>query len=164
YWEEGAGSSQAHLIPVFEFTVRFTETVTSQVFEDFVYVPASSEYLRPLARVLDAPQRTTAGENLTLTAADASQTLRTLGVGAFDFVMGYDGADGTYLYEWYLGAVAPENKIADSTPGDGLRSVTFEVPEPADDRATSFAVLLVVTDSNSPNLARSTSTINISLE
>ena len=164
YWEEGAGSSQAHLIPVFEFTVRFTETATNQVFEDFVYVPASSEYLRPLARVPDAPQRTASGESLTLTAADASQTLRTLGVGAFDFVMGYNGADGTYLYEWYLGTVAPENKIADSTPGDGLRSVTFTVPTPADDRATSFAVLLVVTDNDSPNGARSTSTINISLE
>ena len=99
-----------------------------------------------------------------MTAADASQTLRTLGIGAFDFVMGYDGADGTYLYEWYLGTVAPENKIVDSNPTDGLRSVTFTVPAPADDRATSFAVLLVVTDSNSPNLAKSTSTINISLE
>ena len=61
--------------------------------------------------------------------------------------------------------MAPGNKIVDLNPDDGLRSISFTVPEqPAEDRATSFAVLLVVTDSNSPNLAKSTSTINISLE
>ena len=163
YWEDSAGSDQAHLIPVFEFTVRMTETATNDVFEDFVYVPASTDYLRPLARVTDAPQRITAGTTMTLTAADASQTLRALGIGPFDFVMGYNGADGAYLYDWYLGAVAPENKITDLNPGDGLRTISFVAPAPADDREASIAVLLVVTDNDSPNGSKSTTVANIAV-
>ena len=167
YWEESAGNAQGQLIPVFEFTVRFTETETSAVFEDFVYVPASSDYLRPLALVVDAPARATAGVSVTLTAADATQTLADLGIGDFDFVMGYLGADGTYLYKWYIDGVSPENEITDLNPSDGLNKVTFTMPEPAnadDGREGNVSVLLVVTDTDSPNASASTTVVNIGFE
>ena len=165
YWEEAAGASQGHLIPVFEFTVRFTEATTSQVSEDLVYVPASTEYLRPLARILDAPSGVTAGIAVTLTAADAAQTLKALGIGdQFDFVMGYNGANGTYTYDWYLDSVDAANKITDLNTTDGARQITFVPQVAADDRDRSLTVLLVVTDTDSPNASTSTAEATMQAE
>ena len=162
YWEEGAGNQQGQLIPVFEFTVLLTEATTSEVTQDLVYVPASPEYLRPLARIQNAPTAAVAGLPLTLTAVDASQTLKSLGLGdQFDFVMGYNGADGTYTYEWYLGSVDPANKITDLNPNDGPRQITFVPQAPDASGRPTFDVILVVTDTDSPNNSSSTATATL---
>lgn len=152
YWENAPGSSQGELIPVYELKVKFTEKNTNAVTEDFVYLPASPQYMRPVAKILNAPTGAQQGAQLTLTAADASKTLKALGVGdAFDFVMGYNGAAGTYTYEWYLGSVAPENKIVDLNPNDGATNITFTVPRVTNDHDSTVDVVLVVKDVESPN-------------
>lgn len=153
YWENAPGSSQGELIPVYELKVQFVEKNTDAVTEDFVYLPASPQYMRPYAKILNAPDGgVQQGSQLTLTAADASKTLKVLGAGnAFDFVMGYNGADGTYTYEWYLGSVAPENKITDLNPNDGATNITFTVPRISGDHDNTVDVVLVVKDVESPN-------------
>ena len=152
YWENAPGSSQGELIPVYELKVRFVEKNTDAVSEELVYLPASAQYMRPFARILNAPANgIAAGARVTLTAADAAKTLKTLGVGNFDFVMGYNGPDGTYTYEWYLGSVALENKITDLNPNDGATNVTFAVPQTDDDHGGMLDLHLVVKDINSPN-------------
>ncbi len=152
YWESSAGSAQGQLIPVFEFTVRFTEASTGDIFQDFAYVPVNPMYMRPYAKILNPPLYIIAGQQVTLAAADAAQTLNNLGLGEqFDFVMGFNGAEGTYTYEWYLDTVAPENKIVDENPNDGLRQITFTPPASGDGRIEKLSVILVVTDTDSPN-------------
>ncbi len=157
FYENSTGDSQGELIPVRQVSVRFTlkDGGTS---EDFVYIPTSSTYLPPYAEILDAPAGTavTSGMTMTLTAADASKTLKALGVGdAFDFVMGYAGAGGTYLYNWYVDSVAPENKLTDLNPGDGAAKITFEVPAFPSDHARLLTIVLEVIDNDSPNDSRS---------
>lgn len=164
YWEHVAGASQGELIPVYEFKVRFVERNTDAVSEDFVYVPASAQYLPPIARITNAPLSAQSGVSLTLTAADATQTLSQIDpekLGNFNFVAGYNGANGTYTYEWYLGGVAPENKITDLNTGDGLTNITFEVPESTNDHDHVVDVYLVVTDTDSPNDSASTAVAQI---
>jgi len=168
YWESAPGNSQGELIPVYELKVRVVEKETDLVSENFDYVPASPAYMRPLARITNAP--TTGqeeGTRLTLTAADASQTLKALGIGSvadnFDFVMGYAGAAGTYAYEWYLGDVAPENKIVDLNTGDGPRNVTFNLPAVPAGHGDVVEVNLVVRDLDGPNPDASVSTTAASI-
>ncbi len=167
YWESAPGNSQGELIPVYELLVQYTEVDTNVEAEDFFYLPASSQYMRPLARILNAPAAPAMVQPsvaVTLTAADATKTLKALGIGdGFDFVMGYNGADGTYTYEWYLGSVADENQITDLNPGDGLTNVTFMVPAMADDHASTLEVYLVVTDTESPNEASSTAVAQLNV-
>jgi len=152
YWEASAGSAQGQLIPVFEFTVRFTEANTGDIFQDFAYVPVNPMYMRPYAKILNPPLAIVAGQQVTLEAADATQTLKSLGVGdPFDFVLGFNGAEGTYTYEWYLDSIAPENKITDENLSDGLRRITFTPPAQSDDRIEKLSVILMVTDTDSPN-------------
>lgn len=164
YWEGAGGANQGQLIPVFEFTVRYTDTNTSAAAQDLVYVPASSEYLRPYASIDNPPAAVAAGLPITLTAVDASQTLKAIGAGSqFDFVMGYGGASGTYLYEWYLNGLEASNKITDTNTSDGLRAVTFVAPAPEDNKPGVMNVYLVVTDSDSPNTSQSTDVATIAL-
>lgn len=167
YWENAPGSSQGELIPVYELLVKYNEVDTGADGQDLFYLPASSQYMRPIARILNAPaddvlvQPTAA---ITLTAADASKTLKELGIGdAFDFVMGYNGADGTYTYEWYLGSVAEENKITDLNPSDSLTTITFQVPTMDDEHESTLDVFLVVKDLESPNEASSTTVAQLSV-
>lgn len=162
YWENSPGSSQGELIPTYEFDVTYTEVDTNQPGQDFFYVPASQRYLRPVARILDAPTAVDQGIQVTLTAADATQTLKALGLGDdFDFVAGYNGAGGTYTYEWYLGSVAPENKITDLNPNDGATKVTLQAPGTADEQNATFEVYLVVKDTDSPNESTATAVAQI---
>ena len=164
YWENAPGSSQGELIPVYELTVQYTEVDTNAAGQDLFYLPASSQYMRPLARILNAPPMVAPSVTVTLTAADATKTLKALGIGdAFDFVMGYNGADGTYVYEWYLGSVAPENKITDLNTRDSANNVTFKVPAMDDDHASALEVYLVVRDTDSPNEASSTDVAPLTL-
>jgi len=55
YWEEASGVSQGELIPVYELLVKMKERQSGVVVEEHVYVPASETYMRPLARIIDAP-------------------------------------------------------------------------------------------------------------
>lgn len=160
YWENVPGASQGELVPVYELKVKFTEKTTNAITEDFVYLPASTAYMRPLARILNAP--TTAidgGKEITLNAADAKKTLKANGIGDFDFVMGYLGKDGTYTYEWYLGAPTPANKIQGCS---GL-TCTFVAPYNQSDRANSFQVNLAVTDTDSANQSVATAVAEITV-
>lgn len=166
YWESAPGNSQGQLIPVYELKVRLTENGTNAVTDDFAYVPASPIYMRPLARITNAPTAgMKEGTQVTLNAADANMTLKALGIGTpadnFDFVMGYAGAGGTYSYDWYLGDVAPENKITDLNTGDGPRNVTFNLPAVPAGHGDVVAVNLVVTDLDGPNQSVSTATASI---
>ena len=151
YWEETAGSSQGELIPVYEFNVRFTISGTNETTDDFVYVPASPIYLRPYAEILDEPTvDVSPGVSLTLTAADASKTLAALGVGDdFNFVMGYAGAAGDYVYNWYLDSVAPENQLPDPSGFD--TTITLAVPFADATHTRSLTIVLAVEDTSSPN-------------
>ena len=122
--------------------------------------------MRPLARITNAPANgQNEGTPITLNAADASQTLKALGIGEandnFDFVMGYAGSGGTYSYEWYLGDVAPENKITDLNTGDGPRNVTFNLPNVPAGHGDVVAVNLVVTDLDGPNQSVGTAAASI---
>lgn len=165
YWENAPGSSQGELVPVYELTVKFTEKNTDAVSQDLVYLPASPQYMHPYAQILNAPTTGVDQQSqLTLSAADASKTLKALGVGdAFDFVMGYNGAAGTYTYEWYLGSVAPENKITDLNTNDGATNVTFTVPQINGEHGNVVDVILVVKDIESPN-AESTGSASVTAQ
>jgi hypothetical protein len=164
YWEHAPGASQGELIPVFEFTVSYTENDTGEAGQDLFYVPASPQYLRPIARILNAPVAIDRSAPLTLSAADASKTLAELGLGDnFDFVAGYNGAGGTYTYEWYFGSEAPENKITDLEPNDGATNITFNVPISDDAHENTFNVVLVVRDIESPNESSATAVAQIAV-
>lgn len=143
YWEEAPGVSQGEMIPVYELLVRMTERQSDEVMDEYVYVPANEFYMRPIARIVEAPAVITAGDTFTLTAADASQTLRELGLADYDFAMG----SGDYLYEWFIDGVAVEG---DATLGG--RVVTGVVaPFSSSGRVSALNLQLRVTDIASPN-------------
>jgi hypothetical protein len=158
YWEMVAGASQGELIPAYELSVLLTDANTNEQVQELVYVPASAKYMRPLAKILDAPTvAQTGGVTLTVNAADATKTLQENGQGAFDFVMGYNGAAGTYLYKWYLGGVEDGNQI----PNCSTKTCTFVVPYIDPTKDPQFTLNLVVIDSESPNQSEGTDAANI---
>jgi len=138
--------------------VLLTDANTNEQVQELVYVPASAKYMRPLAKILDAPTvAQTGGVTLTVNAADATKTLQENGQGAFDFVMGYNGAAGTYLYKWYLGGVEDGNQI----PNCSTKTCTFVVPYIDPTKDPQFTLNLVVIDSESPNQSEGTDAANI---
>ena len=116
-------------------------------------------YMRPLAQILDAPATARAGDTLTVHAADASKTLAENGYAGFDFVMGFDGAAGDYVYEWYLGQVDAESKIA----GCSTATCAFTVPNDVTEKASTFSLILVVKDLSSPNQSEGTDAVDITV-
>jgi hypothetical protein len=158
YWEESIGVSQAELVPVYEFLVRMKERNTGNLIDEYVYVPASELYMRPYAEIVTVAPTTTveAGDTLTLTAADASKTLRELGAADFDFALG-TGADGDYLYDWFVDSVDDANKI-----GSG-RTIQFVAPTNPDGRASTLVIHLRVTNADSPNTQTATANVLISV-
>jgi hypothetical protein len=143
YWEEATGVSQGEMIPVYELKVKLVEAQSKAEIEEFVYVPASPLYMRPLAAIVEgvptAPVQ--AGTAISLTAADASQTLQALGYGEFNFVLG-SGEPDDYTYDWLL-----DGEVI----GTGRVLSNFVVPFSEDNRATSVTIELRVTDTQSPN-------------
>jgi hypothetical protein len=158
YWEEAPGVSQAELVPVYEFLVEMKERNSGDVFEEYVYVPASEIYMRPYAEIVSVAPTTTveAGDVLTLTAADASQTLQALGAGNFDFALG-TGADGDYLYDWFIDSVDDANKI-----GSGP-TLSFPVPANPDGRTSTLTIHLRVTNADSPNTQTATDNVLVTV-
>lgn len=162
YWEMVAGSSQGELIPVYELSVDYTDGNTGSASHDLFYVPAGTEYLRPLARILNAPEAMLPGTKVTLNAADAAKTLEENGIGApgeFPFTMGYLGADGAYAYAWYMGAPDDANKI---DACDGQKKCEITAPMSVDGKS-SFDVMLMVTDADSPNQSEATAMATIAM-
>jgi hypothetical protein len=156
YWEEASGVSQGQLIPVYELKVNMTyrNTVSGTqelaVSEEYVYVPASELYMRPVARIISTPaEPIEAGTGITLTAADATQTLRTLNLAGFDIVLGTVDPS----YEWFLDGV----KI-----GNGRVLSNFVVPFSQDNRNIELNFELRVTDLTSPNQSFSTDNVSLS--
>ncbi|MBX3052424.1 MAG: hypothetical protein KF753_13150 [Caldilineaceae bacterium] len=149
YWEEASGVSQGQLIPVYELKVNMTERESQAVVEEFVYVPASELYMRPLARIVGTPtQPVIAGTAITLTAADATQTLRTLKLADFDIALG----TGEYSYEWFLDGT----KI-----GNGQVLKDYVVPLSTDQRDIALTFEVRVTDTSSPNQSASTDRVTL---
>jgi hypothetical protein len=143
YWEEATGVSQGELIPVYELNASYNEVQSGAAGQDFFYVPASELYMRPYANIISGvpTEAVDSGSTLSLTAADASQTLKELGEGDFDFVLG----NGTYLYEWFV------NTVEGDPIGTGQTLTDFVVPANPDGRGGSLVLILQVTDLISPN-------------
>jgi hypothetical protein len=151
YWEDAQGVSQAELTPVYEFLVRMTDRNSGDEIEDYVYVPASPLYMRPYAEIVSVSQATGAtGRQLTLTAADASQTLQTLGEGDFDFALG-TGADGDYLYDWFVDG---------ESIGTG-RSIVYNLPSNSGSLRNALTIELRVTNADSPNTQSATDSVTV---
>jgi hypothetical protein len=164
YHESSAGNSQGELIPVYQLGTNFVLATGANV-HDFLYIPASANYLRPLAKILNAPESLPVdASTLNLTAEDATKTLQAAGIGGaqFPFVMGYAGAGGTYTYEWYLGSVADENKLTDTGDADP-KTITFALPDDFSSHQAALTVILVVTDTDSPNESSSNAIAQITL-
>lgn len=148
YWEEPIGVSQGEMIPVYELKVKMVEAQSDAEIEEFVYVPANETYMRPIARissVISTPVQ--AGTVVTLTAADAKQTLRTLGIADFDIVLGR----GDYSYGWYVGG---------ELVGSG-QTYAYTVPFAESDRDFSVLIELRVTDIAAANDSFSTDSIKL---
>jgi hypothetical protein len=142
YWEEPVGVEQGELVPVYELKVKLIEAQTNAEVEDFIYVPASPLYMRPVAKILDAPTAPiSAGTAISLTAADATKSLKELGLGDFDFVLGSGGEDD-YQYDWYL-----DGELI----GSGQTLQNYVVPFSADTRNLSVTIELRVKDTQTSN-------------
>jgi hypothetical protein len=145
YYEGPITWNQDQLIPVNILTVKATpQGGAEQQYQ--VYIPVNETYMAPYAKItsLTNGANVLPGSQITLEAADASQTLKTLGVDAsLDFVL---GSGGTYLYDWYLNEVSAETKI-----GSG-RTLPYTVPDSVstDGKPAAAKVILVVTDADSP--------------
>jgi hypothetical protein len=150
YYEHPMGTGQDQLIPVYAMDVQYDlesqETVTSAV-----YIPSNETYMAPLAKIMTAtvvPDQVSVGTELVFEAVDASQNLSDLGYDpSLTFPLG-SGDPDSYLYDWYLGSVAPENKL-----GSG-RTLTYTVAletevHPGSAYSTQ-SIILQVTDSLSP--------------
>lgn len=113
YYESAIGQSQDQLIPTYVLNVRYHlasgETVTTAA-----YIPANPTYMAPLALITPTAQLPTSvrvGQQVVFNAADAAAELSTLGYDAsLNFALGTGDPD-SYVYEWYLGSVAPANKL-----------------------------------------------------
>lgn len=166
YWEGPMGASQDQLIPVHAIDVRNVLTDTTVVTYT-AFVPANPIYMPPLAKIESAttgtggqiPAEVMMGMTLTLTAVDATKTLAQAG---YDAALTFSPGTGDYLYNWYVDAVAPENRV-----GVG-RSATFAVPTPTgavkgDSSAVQQTIILEVVDSGSnrePNRSYSRMTLS----
>ena len=145
YWEGPITWNQDQLIPTYILTVKATpDGGTEQEYQ--VYIPVNEQYMAPYAKITSPAggANPLPGSTITLEAADASKTLKDLGVdSSLDFVL---GSGGTYLYDWYLGEVSTAAKI-----GTG-RTLQYTVPDSTanDGKPAAVKVILVVTDFTSP--------------
>jgi hypothetical protein len=152
YWEEAAGVSQGEMIPTYELEVEMEERQSGNKVIEYVYIPANQQYMRPLARITSVVSGSVeAGTVVTLTAADASQTLKALGIADFDIVLG-SGEPEDYTYDW---------SVDGQSIGTG-RTVEYPLPFSQEARDLSILVELKVTDIASPNQSFSTDSVTLS--
>jgi hypothetical protein len=162
YWESPAGSQQGQLFPVYELKVKFVEKLTNAVTEDFVYIPASPQYLRPLAKILNPPVEATTGVSVTFTAANPALSPKANGVADFDFVFAYDPANPNFTIKWYLGDVT-ETGANEITECADLLVCSFTAPSDAGEKPEPFTVSLLVRDEASPNASESSDVVQVTL-
>lgn len=145
YYEGSITWNQDQLIPVNILTVKATPPGgAEQTYQ--VYIPVNETYMAPYAKITSLTNGATVipGSKITLEAADATKTLKDLGVDpSLDFVL---GSGGTYVYNWYL------NDISDATKIGSGRTLQYTVPDSAttDGKPAATRVILVVTDVDSP--------------
>jgi hypothetical protein len=156
YYEHPRGEGQDQLIPVYVLEVEYN-LVTGEVVQSPVYIPANSTYMAPLAEIVpvsEIPAVLTIGQELVFEAADASANLSDLGYDAsLDFPLG-SGDPDSYLYTWYLGSVAEENRLgtgrvlnytvgvgggAHPGPGPMAQSIILEVTDSLSPRPPSIS-------------------------
>jgi hypothetical protein len=154
YWEEPAGTSQGELIPVYALSVRYTQG-GQFVTDDYAYIPASPQYMRPYAAIQTTQQSPVrVSQMLTLTAVDANQTLDALGYGpGLNFIMG----SGDYVYEWYLNVADDAHKI-----GSG-RTIQYTVSPDVVSHEGTLAqnIILKVTDLTATNQQSARAILNL---
>jgi len=159
YWEEPSGNGQDALYPAYDLTAQYVgmqggETVTVT---DHTYLPAAPTYMRPYAEIIatsDLGRNYAPGQVFTATAANATQTLTTMG---YDALLNFALGSGTYFYNWYLvSADDPEGRISIGTG----RNLSWQIPVGVlgfgKDSPAPQTVVLEVTDT-SPHTAQSTS-------
>jgi hypothetical protein len=150
YYEGPIGMQMNELIPIYIFTVKATlQDNSTQTFD--AYVPVNETYMAPYAEILSPVAGSVVpSTTLTLEAADASQTLESLGVGdpgQFPFVL---GTGGDYFYKWYLGEVDPANEIGTTRTLDYAVPANF-VTAGTDGKPTSLKFILEVTNNDKPS-------------
>ncbi len=149
YWEEGMGTAQSELVPVYALHVRWLKD-GAELSKDFSYIPANEGYMRPYAGIRESPTSpVNVGQQITLVAEDAAKSLTDLGYPAtLNFVLG----TGDYQYDWYLGGLDETNRI-----GGGR---TFNYVVKADTEAhgdsTQQTIILKVTDIGGADLRSNT--------
>jgi hypothetical protein len=164
YWEEPSGQGQAQLYPAYILDAKYegviepspgvTETL---IVTGYSYIAANEVYMSPLARIestSDLSQPLGAGQVVTFTASDASQTLAELGYHeSLTFTMG-SGLPGSYVYTWYL------NELSGDPIGTG-RDISYTVELTGDvgqDGTIPQTVILKVEDVLSPHTSQNSST------
>ncbi len=159
YWEEGAGVSQAELVPVYALTVRYT-LAGEEVAVDDAHIPANPTYMRPFARIEEAPtEKVYVGQTVSFVATDAATTLTDLGYDAsLNFVLGY-GIPDDYIYTWYVNSIDEANVI-----GTG-RSINYTVTGDVTGRAgdQQQTIILKVTDTANPDQPSTTASTTLDI-
>lgn len=151
YYEMAAGSSQAELIPVYEFGVRFT-LQDDTTLDDFIDIPVNERYIRPIARINGIPSEgVNQGTIITLTAADASKTLKDLGIADFDLTLG-SGDPDSLIYEWFVGDLDQQITTGISDLG---KTLVYTVPTGEPGKSATVNIILRVTDNGNPNSMKS---------
>ena len=157
YWSNGFGQSQSELIPVYSLNVRYSKD-GAVVATDWAYVPANPTYIPPFARIDTAPTGNVhAGQQVTLAAADATQTLAQLGVDpSLTFTLG----NGDYKYDWYVDSVAEANRIC------GGRTINYTVrPQYAiHDGVLRQQIIVKVTDLASSDQRSATASVTVTMD
>jgi len=161
YWEEGVSNIQSELIPVYALYVKYTQGGNLLNY-DYAYIPANEKYMRPYAEILSGPVAPVkVGDEVTLTAADASKTLAELGFDAsLNFVLG-SGDPTDYLYEWFVDSISDENKI-----GGGISpNLTYMVRPSPDQKEGMYrqTIILRVTDIGSSDLRNSVANYSLDI-
>jgi len=160
YWEEGATAPQSELTPVYALSVRFSNQ-GEVVAEDPVHIPANETYMNPYAGIESAPsQPVRVGDQVSLTATEASRTLTDLGFDALlNFALG-SGQPEDYTYTWLVQAAGETREI-----GTG-RSIDYTVAGFVDVRTGEVpqqAVTVQVTDITNPDQTSSTASVTLNV-
>jgi len=149
YWEEGSSNIQSALFPVYALKVEYFQGQTS-LNTDWAYIPANQTYMRPYAKILSGPTAPVkVGQEVTLTAADATKTLAELG---YDQSLNFALGVSPYLYEWFVDSISDANRLG----GGASPSITFKVRPSSDLKGSTYkqTIILRVTD-DSPDLRSS---------
>ncbi len=156
YWEEGMGTSQSELMPVYALNVRYSRG-GEELAVSYAYVPGNPAYMRPFARIESAPTGPVRiGQVVSLAAADATRTLAELG---YDPSLNFALGSGDYIYDWYVDSIADANRI-----GSG-RTINYTVRSDVASHAGSLqqTIILRVTDIGSADQRSTTATTSLTV-